>query len=141
MWCETMTSGERMGAVMRGERPDRVPVIPFVSGHTAVVCGQPLARMFDDAEESFRCQLLSQEMYGYDGGPLYAYASAGGWEFGGDIEFPVKKYSGATGGHPHAYPDRGRRLRAQGARGREQGGRAAHRPRASPASRPSTACR
>ena len=27
--------------------------------------------------------------------PLYAYASAGGWEFGGDIEFPVKKYSGA----------------------------------------------
>jgi uroporphyrinogen decarboxylase len=35
-------------------------------------------------------------MYGYDGGPLYAYASAGGWEFGGDVEFPVKKYSGAT---------------------------------------------
>lgn len=95
MWCETMTSGERMGAVMRGELPDRVPVIPFAAGHTTVVCGRPLARMFDDAEESFRCQLLSQEMYGYDGGPLYAYASAGGWEFGGDIEFPLKKYSGA----------------------------------------------
>jgi len=95
MWCETMTSPERMGALMRGERPDRVPVIPFVFGHCAVVCGEPLARVFDDAEQSFRCQLLAQDMYGYDGGPLYAYASAGGWEFGGDIEFPVKKYSGA----------------------------------------------
>jgi uroporphyrinogen decarboxylase len=96
MWCETMTSGERMGAVMRGQRPDRVPVIPFIFGHAALVCGEPLARVFDDAEQSFRCQMLSAEMYGYDGGPLYAYASAGGWEFGGDVEFPVKKYSGAT---------------------------------------------
>ncbi|MCL5735914.1 MAG: uroporphyrinogen decarboxylase family protein [Actinobacteria bacterium] len=96
MWCETMSSAERMGALMRGERPDRVPVIPFIFGHTALVCGQPLARAFDDAEESFRCQVLAAEMYGYDGGPLYAYASAGGWEFGGDVEFPAKKYSGAT---------------------------------------------
>ena len=96
MWRETMTSPERMGALMKGERPDRVPVIPFVFGHCAVVCGEPLARVFDDAEQSFRCQLLAAEMYGYDGGPLYAYASAGGWEFGGDVEFPTKKYSGAT---------------------------------------------
>jgi uroporphyrinogen decarboxylase len=96
MWCETMTTGERMAALMRGERPDRVPVIPFLSGHAAIVCGQPLARICDDAEESFRCQLLCQELYGHDGSPLYAYASAGGWEFGGEIEFPVKKYSGAT---------------------------------------------
>ena len=95
MWRETMTSAERMGALMMGERPDRIPVIPFAFGHCAVVCGEPLARVFDDAEESFRCQMLAGEMYGYDGGPLYAYASAGGWEFGGDIEFPVKKYSGA----------------------------------------------
>jgi uroporphyrinogen decarboxylase len=95
MWTETMTSPERMGAVMRGEKPDRVPVIPFIFGHTALMCGQPLARVYDDAAQSFRCQVLCQEMYGYDGGPLYAYASAGGWEFGGEVEFPTKKYSGA----------------------------------------------
>jgi len=95
MWCETMTSPERMGALMRGEKLDRVPVIPFIFGHTALICGEPLARMYDDAEQSFRCQLLSQEMYGYDGGPLYGYASAGAWEFGGDIEMPYKKYQGA----------------------------------------------
>ena len=48
MWHETMTSPERMGALMRGEKPDRVPVIPFIFGHTALMCGQPLARVFDD---------------------------------------------------------------------------------------------
>jgi len=95
MWCETMTSAERMAALMRGERPDRVPVIPFLSGHAAVVCGQPIARICDDAAESFRCQALCAELYGHDATPLYAYASAGGWEFGGEIEFPTKKYSGA----------------------------------------------
>ncbi len=84
-----------MGALMRGERPDRVPVTPMIFGHTAIACGVPLARVYDNAEESFRCQMLAQEMYGYDGGPLYAYASAGAWEFGGDIEMPLKKYSGA----------------------------------------------
>lgn len=95
MWRETMTSAERMGALLRGERPDRVPVTPMIFGHTAIVCGRPLARIYDDPAESFRCQMLAQEMYGYDGTPMYAYASVGGWEFGGDIEMPLKKYSGA----------------------------------------------
>ncbi len=31
MWHETMSSPERMGALMKGERPDRVPVIPSSS--------------------------------------------------------------------------------------------------------------
>ena len=90
MWHETMSSPERMGALMRGERPDRVPVIPFIFGHTALMCGEPLARVFDDAEQSYRCQVLCQEMYGYDGGPLYAYASAGGWELGGRSSSPTR---------------------------------------------------
>ena len=141
MWSETMTSAERMGAVMRGEKPDRVPVIPFVFGHTALVCGQPLARVYDDAAESFRCQLLCQEMYGYDGGPLYAYASAGGWEFGGEIEFPYKKYSGApvVARHPvqtaRRTPSLSRLPRTSRRRARCPS------PSGCRAARPSTACR
>jgi uroporphyrinogen decarboxylase len=95
MGCDTMTSAERMGALMNGERPDRVPVIPMASGHVAEVCGRPLVRVWNDPEEAFRCHMLAAEMYGYDGTPLWAYASAGAWEFGGEIEMPVKKYSGA----------------------------------------------
>ena len=129
MWCETMTSPERMGAVMRGEKPDRVPVIPFIFGHTALVCGQPLARVFDDAEQSFRCQMLCQEMYGYDGGPLYAYASAGGLGVRRGDRVPLQEVLGRPGGHPASGPDGGGRAGARGARRRQQGGRPSHRSR------------
>ena len=39
--------------------------------------------------------MLAQEMCGYDGAPIYAYASVAAWEFGGGIETPAKKYAGA----------------------------------------------
>jgi len=60
---------------------------------------------------------------------LYAYASAGGWEFGGEVEFPVKKYSGATVVNQDSHPERRRRLQAPGAGRHHQGRGAAHRPR------------
>ena len=92
---DQMTPDERLWALLRGEPVDRVPFIPFIFGHTAWVCGQPIAKTFDDAALSFRCHMLAREMYGYDGGPLYAYALAGAWEMGGEIEFPYKKYMSA----------------------------------------------
>lgn len=90
-----MTSLERMQALLKGEKPDRVPCIPFINGHAAVVCGKPIAKIYDNAEESFKCQMYAQDLYGHDGSPSYAYASMGAWEFGGDIEFPYKQYAGA----------------------------------------------
>lgn len=95
MWRESMTSAERMDAVYSGERPDRVPVTPLLLGHAAVVCGEPLARIFDDAEESFRCQMLALEMYGLDGIVFCPSTPFGVLAFGGEISFPVKKYRGA----------------------------------------------
>ncbi|MDT3701359.1 MAG: uroporphyrinogen decarboxylase family protein [Thermincola sp.] len=95
MKYDSMTSQERMQALMKGERPDRVPCIPFIVGHAAVVCGKPIAKVYDSAEESFMYQLHTKNLYGHDGNPNYAYADAGGWEFGGDIEFPYKQYAGA----------------------------------------------
>ena len=79
---DKMTPQERMAAILNGERPDRVPCIPFIFGHTAIVCGHPIAKTYDDAEISFMCQLRAQELYGYDGGTLYRYATFGGWDFG-----------------------------------------------------------
>lgn len=64
-------------------------------GHSALVCGQPLSMAFENAAVSFECQIHAQEMYGFDGGPIYGYASLGGWEFGGQIQFPRNKYVGA----------------------------------------------
>jgi uroporphyrinogen decarboxylase len=61
-----MNSLERIAAVVRFERPDRVPVIPQVFGHAAVLCGTPLGDSLRDGELLARCQLGALERYGYD---------------------------------------------------------------------------
>ena len=72
---ETMTPPERMDAIMTRQRPDRVPFIPFIFGFCAKNVGYPVRSLFDDAEKSFWAQMWTAEMFGYDGGPLYGYAS------------------------------------------------------------------
>ena len=64
-------------------------------GHTAVVNGKPIAKVYDDAAESLACQRNAMELYGHDGLVLHGWANAGGAEFGGEIEFPYRKYTGA----------------------------------------------
>jgi uroporphyrinogen decarboxylase len=93
--CDQMTSEERWKALVRGEPLDRVPCLQFMLGHTAVVNGKPIAKVYDDAKESLACQRNAMQMYGHDGLVLHGWANAGGAEFGGEIEFPYRKYTGA----------------------------------------------
>ena len=90
-----MTSGERWDALIRGECLDRVPCLQFMLGHTAVVNGKPIAKVYDDAAASLACQRNAMDLYGHDGLILHGWANAGGAEFGGEIEFPYRKYTGA----------------------------------------------
>ncbi|NDJ77508.1 MAG: hypothetical protein GYB65_14745 [Chloroflexi bacterium] len=92
---ETMAPHERMGAIMMGQKPDRVPFSPFIFGFCAKNVGLPVSTVYEDAEKSFFAQLRTAEMYGYDGAPLYGYASYGGWEFGGDIKMPRSRWEQA----------------------------------------------
>ncbi|MBW1799446.1 MAG: uroporphyrinogen decarboxylase family protein [Deltaproteobacteria bacterium] len=92
---ETMTSGERMHSILMRQRPDRVPFMPFIFGYCAKNVGYPIRAVYDDAEKSFWAQMLTAEMFGYDGGALYGYASYGGWEFGGDIKMPESQWEQA----------------------------------------------
>ena len=94
MWCETMTSGE-LASVSKADV--RLPL--HLRGQP--VCGAARSGM-TTPKQSFRCQVLCQEMYGYDGGPLYAYASAGGWEFGGGYRVPVQEVLRRARRHPDA---------------------------------------
>ena len=90
-----MTSRERWDALIRGDRVDRVPCLQFMLGHTAVVNGKSIAKVYDDAEASLTCQRNAMDLYGHDGLVLHGWANAGGAEFGGEIEFPYRKYTGA----------------------------------------------
>lgn len=93
--CDRMTSRERWSALVRGEPVDRVPCLQFMLGHAAVVNGKPVAKVYDDAAASLGCQLNAMEFYGHDGLILHGWANAGGAEFGGEVEFPYRKYTGA----------------------------------------------
>ncbi|MBC7121267.1 MAG: uroporphyrinogen decarboxylase family protein [Candidatus Methanosuratus sp.] len=88
---DRMSSTERMGAVLMGQKPDRVPVNPFILGFAAKICNLPLGDLYTDPKKCFRTQLLCAEMYGYDATPMYAYASYGAWEFGGEIGMPYEE--------------------------------------------------
>jgi len=87
---DRMKPGERLAAVLMGQKPDRVPVIPFILGFAAKIVGVPIGDLYTDPKKSFRAQLLCAEMYGYDSSPMYAYASFGAWEFGGKVGFPYE---------------------------------------------------
>jgi uroporphyrinogen decarboxylase len=69
--------------------------MPFIAGYCAKNVGYPVSAVYDDAEKSFWCQMWTAEMFGYDGGALYGYASYGGWEFGGDIKMPESQWEQA----------------------------------------------
>jgi uroporphyrinogen decarboxylase len=90
-----MTSAERMRALLSGSRPDRVPFNPFASGFCARTVGYEIADIYSNPKRSFEAQLMTKEMYGYDANPVYAYASQGGWELGGEIRFPSGQFQQA----------------------------------------------
>jgi len=92
---DNMSTRERWEALVRGDELDRVPCLQFILGHTAVVNGRPIAKIYDDAGASFACQRRAMDMYGYDGLILHGWANAGGAEFGGDVEYPYRPYTGA----------------------------------------------
>lgn len=90
-----MTSPERMAAVMSGQKPDRIPVIPFVEGYAAKITGTSLGDFYADGDKCFEAQFASMRLHGYEQTPMYGYASCGAWEFGGEIAFPYGKGQGA----------------------------------------------
>jgi uroporphyrinogen decarboxylase len=92
---EQMTSGERLRAVLAGQKPDRVPFIPFALGYACVIAGYEVGDFYADPEKSFRAQLIFREVLGHDGTPTFSYASFGAYEFGGKIKYPYGKWDQA----------------------------------------------
>jgi uroporphyrinogen decarboxylase len=92
---DRMTSAERLDALFSGRIPDRVPFFSFALGFCAKNAGYPVQTIYRDPEKSFQAQILTKKQYDYDSDPFYGYASYGGWEFGGEINFPKGDYEQA----------------------------------------------
>ena len=87
---DRMTPAERMQALLTpGERPDRVPFIPFATDFSGRNCGVPAGSIRRDARAGFLAQVRTQEQFGWDGGPSFAMGVFGAWEFGGEPRFPA----------------------------------------------------
>jgi uroporphyrinogen decarboxylase len=92
---DRMSPQERMGALMMGQTPDRVPFNPFAMGFAAINAGYKIRDMYDNAQKAMEAQLWTAEQYGYEPIVLFGYAAYGGWEFGGDVKMPTSPWEGA----------------------------------------------
>jgi uroporphyrinogen decarboxylase len=62
-----MTSLERVRAVLNGEMPDRVPVIPQGFMFCAANCGVHIGQINRNPAKMAETQILTQQQFGYDG--------------------------------------------------------------------------
>ena len=92
---DRLTRAERLNALLEGRPLDRVPFFSFALGFCARNVGSHVADIYRDPEKSFQAQEWTREQYGYDSDPFYGYASYGGWEFGGEINYPDGEFEQA----------------------------------------------
>ena len=93
---ETMTDRERIEAMLKGEKPDRVPVWPFDYSAFAVANARyDFTTIYDHPDKALEIQQWCCEQYGWVFVPTFGFASYGGWEFGGEIKWPSGEFAQA----------------------------------------------
>lgn len=92
----TMTDKERVEALLRREKPDRVPLFPFAAaGFSMVYTEASIADAYNKPEVSIAAQRKTCHDFGWIFAPMLGYAGFGGWEFGGDINWPSSEFAQA----------------------------------------------
>lgn len=87
MKLDKLTSKERMEKLIKGEKIDRVPVIPHMEAFAGKVCNMGTKEFYLNPESSYDAQIWCQELFGYDGGVGYNIPYGFVEEFGGEIEY------------------------------------------------------
>ena len=90
-----MTNKERVAALFRRERPDRVPIWPFALGFSGLYSGISVADIYSDPVASLQAQRKAATDFDWVCTPLIYYAIMGGWEFGGELKWPSGEYAQA----------------------------------------------
>jgi len=90
-----MTDRERVEAILKRERPDRVPIWGAALGFPMVYTATSIADAYNKPEVSLAAQRKTAQDFDWVSMPLLAYAAWGGWEFGGDIKWPSGEFAQA----------------------------------------------
>lgn len=92
----TMTDNQRVEALLKRQKPDRVPIWPWCNfGIATLHYGATIADAYNKPEVSLAAQRKTCRDFGWVCTPFIAYAEWGGWEFGGDIKWPAGKFDQA----------------------------------------------
>jgi uroporphyrinogen decarboxylase len=92
---DKMTKDERWLAMLNRQPLDRIPVHGFSQSFSAVHCGLTIADAYNNPEKAFQAMTKTAAKFGWQDLPIIAYASMGGWEFGGEIKWPESEFSQA----------------------------------------------
>jgi uroporphyrinogen decarboxylase len=87
-----MTDKQRVEALLRREKPDRVPIWPFSVGFSMVYTKTSVAAAYNNPAVSLAAQRKTCQDFGWVFIPMMVYASFGAWEFGGDIKWPSGEF-------------------------------------------------
>jgi len=90
-----MTDKERVEALLRREKPDRVPIYAWNLGFSLVYAQHVVAEFYNNPEVSLAAQRKVCQDLGWVSFPHIGYGGFGGWEFGGEIEWPSGQFSQA----------------------------------------------
>lgn len=86
----TMTGLERIGTVLQGGIPDRVPAAPLICGASRRVYGTTYAEWSQDGELAAKCMLQAQELIGFDGILGLVDLSVEAADFGQEMVYPLE---------------------------------------------------
>jgi uroporphyrinogen decarboxylase len=91
-----MTDRERIEALLKRQKPDRVPIWPFAyDGFAVVYAKASISDAYNNPEVSLAAQQKACKDFGWVFSPFFSYASFGAWEFGGKIKWPSGEFSQA----------------------------------------------
>jgi uroporphyrinogen decarboxylase len=90
-----MTERERVEALLRREKPDRVPIYAWNLGFSLVYTQNPIANFYNNPGVSLTAQRKACQDLGWVSLPHIGYGGFGGWEFSGKIEWPSGQFSQA----------------------------------------------
>lgn len=85
-----MTPLERVGTVLQGGLPDRVPAVPMIGGASRRVYGVTYDEWAQDGELAAKCMLQANELIGPDGVLAFFDLSVEAADFGQEMTFPVE---------------------------------------------------
>lgn len=88
-----MTNKQRIEALLRREKPDRVPIWPFsYVSFAGLYTGMSITDCYQQPEQVLQAQRKVCDDFDWVFQPSFGYASYGAWEFGGEIKFPTGRF-------------------------------------------------